>query len=108
MADGTEIEPSGAQGYYQRGMAHRSNGDYDRAIADYSRAIEIDPKFAQAFSDRGDAHAAKGTPIVLWPITTEQLKSIQGACSLFLVALVFTGPGDTMIAQSLTIAEQLR
>ena len=33
---------------------------YDRAIADYDKAIEIDPKYAQAYNNRGYAYEAKG------------------------------------------------
>lgn len=43
-----------------RGAAYASNRDYDRAIADYTRAIEIDPKYARAYDGRGIAYTSKG------------------------------------------------
>lgn len=43
-----------------RGAAYASNKDYDRAIADYTRAIEIDPKNAKAYDSRGVAYTSKG------------------------------------------------
>jgi tetratricopeptide (TPR) repeat protein len=33
--------------YASRGVAYAAEGEYDRAIADISRAIEIDPKGAR-------------------------------------------------------------
>jgi tetratricopeptide (TPR) repeat protein len=34
-------------------------GDYDFAIADFDRAVELDDKYAQAYINRGYAYAAK-------------------------------------------------
>ena len=49
-----------AWAYYNRGNAHRAKGENDRAIADYTMAIEINPKHANAFNNRGNAYAALG------------------------------------------------
>ena len=35
-------------------------GDYDRAIADYNKALELDPKDATAYNNRGYAYRQKG------------------------------------------------
>jgi tetratricopeptide (TPR) repeat protein len=43
-----------------RGIAHRLKGNYDDAIADYSRAIKLKDDFAAAFSNRGLAYAKSG------------------------------------------------
>ena len=45
--------------YYSRGVAYGIKGDYERAIADFTRAIEIgrDP---YAYNDRGLAYELKG------------------------------------------------
>jgi tetratricopeptide (TPR) repeat protein len=34
--------------YYNRGFAYNDSGELDRAIADFTKAIELDPKFASA------------------------------------------------------------
>jgi len=48
-------------GVYQlRGLVWSDKGDYDKAIVDYTEAIEIDPKNAIAYYSRGNAWAAKG------------------------------------------------
>ena len=45
--------------YNNRGNAYANKVDYDRAIADYNRAIEVDPKYALAYSNRAIAYANK-------------------------------------------------
>src|SRR6478736_4010137 len=42
-----------------RGTALRKKGENDKAIADYTKAIEVDPKHAAAPSNRGVAYIAK-------------------------------------------------
>ena len=73
-----EIKPKFAEAYIGRGAAWHSKGDndgyvalergeilfdlsdYDCAIADFTKAIELNPKIAQAYDFRGDAWAQKG------------------------------------------------
>ena len=51
-----ETRPS-AKAFYDRGNLYETTFDYRRAIADYSRAIELDPAQADAYYDRGFAYA---------------------------------------------------
>lgn len=46
--------------FYNRGNAKKDKGDYDGAIADYGRAIELAPKFSAAYNNRGIAKKDKG------------------------------------------------
>lgn len=39
--------------YNNRGIAYGNIGDYDKAIADHNKAIELDPTFAKAYNNRG-------------------------------------------------------
>jgi tetratricopeptide (TPR) repeat protein len=49
--------PRDAVAYYRRGMAHaRTGGNFEKALADFSKAIEIDPNYAEAFHERGIAY----------------------------------------------------
>ncbi len=41
-------------------LAYAAKRDYDRAIADYDKAIELDPANALAYNNRGRAYADKG------------------------------------------------
>src|SRR5437588_12955326 len=42
-----------AVAYYHRGATYWRKGDYDKAIADENKAIEINPKCADAYMTRG-------------------------------------------------------
>jgi tetratricopeptide (TPR) repeat protein len=46
--------------YYNRGYAWDEKGEYDKAIADYTMAIELNPKFTEAYYNRGNAWEFKG------------------------------------------------
>jgi len=52
--------PQDAAAYYQRGSTYRQRGDVDRALADYSKAIELKPNYGAAYTARGLVYAAKG------------------------------------------------
>ena len=41
-------------------MAYGEKGDFDRAIADYTKAIALKPDFVEAYNHRDDAYYAKG------------------------------------------------
>ena len=44
-----------ANKYYNRGIAHSKNGDYDCAIKDYTQAIALKPDYADAYYRRSKA-----------------------------------------------------
>ncbi len=51
---------SPAQQAFMKGIVDSDNGDLDRAIADYTKAIELDPKLLSAYINRGLAYDGKG------------------------------------------------
>jgi tetratricopeptide (TPR) repeat protein len=59
-----ELAPEEPQGYHARACAKEGKGEVDRAIEDYSRAIQLDSGYAIAYNNRGlaytrnEAHAA--------------------------------------------------
>ena len=54
------INPAYAPAYFWRGYCFSFQGQYDRAIADYSEAITLNPLDAYAYSNRGVAYGSKG------------------------------------------------
>ena len=46
--------------YYNRAVAYETSGDIDRALADYTKAIELAPDNAAAYDNRGRTYARKG------------------------------------------------
>jgi hypothetical protein len=55
-----ELRQTLAIAYHRRGTAHASKKEYDQAIEDYTKALEIDPKYISAYNDRGLAYTSKG------------------------------------------------
>ena len=55
-----EIDPNDVNTYRNRGVAYILNGEYDKAIEDFSEAIDFDPKDAKAYGGRGEAYRKKG------------------------------------------------
>jgi len=52
--------PESSKAYYNRGYAYGEKGEYDLAIKDYSKAIELKPDYADAYYNRGLACVKKG------------------------------------------------
>ena len=45
--------------YTNRGIAYAGKGQYDHAIADYDKAIELNPRYERAYVNRGDSYYAR-------------------------------------------------
>ena len=52
--------PRDAAALLSRASAFQSKGEMDKALADYSKAVELKPNYAAAYERRGAAYAAKG------------------------------------------------
>jgi regulator of sirC expression with transglutaminase-like and TPR domain len=59
-SDNVEKTPNLPRPLLTRGFVYGNLGQYDKAIADFSRVIEIDPKSKEAYYDRGIAYATIG------------------------------------------------
>ena len=70
-----ELDPKGADAYYNRGIAYGKLKQYDKAITDYTKAIELDPKGADAYCNRG--------------ITYEKLKQYEKAITDYTKAIKY-------------------
>jgi tetratricopeptide (TPR) repeat protein len=49
-----------AVAYHHRGIAVQATGDLDRALADYTKAIELKPTYGPAYESRARAYTVKG------------------------------------------------
>ncbi|MER8950892.1 tetratricopeptide repeat protein [Mesorhizobium sp. M0959] len=59
IEDVTEPASSRLTAYFKRGVAWARQNDYDRAIADFDKAISLDPEDASAYYYRGITWALK-------------------------------------------------
>ncbi|MFC2049798.1 tetratricopeptide repeat protein [Chloroflexota bacterium] len=55
-----ESAPESALAYYGRGHCYILKGEYDKAISDFTKAIELQPDRAAAYNSRGLAYCYKG------------------------------------------------
>jgi tetratricopeptide (TPR) repeat protein len=61
-----EADPARRNGRYIaillniRGIAYRNDGQHDRAIADYTEAIQLTPSYVNSYINRGTAYRSKG------------------------------------------------
>ena len=55
----TAITPHDAETYNIVGIAYNKKGEYDLAIANFSRAIEMNSEHISAYNDRGVAYDRK-------------------------------------------------
>jgi tetratricopeptide (TPR) repeat protein len=53
-------ESKHVQFYLNRGNAYSGKGQYDQAISDCTKALEINPRYAKAYNNRGIAYEMKG------------------------------------------------
>jgi tetratricopeptide (TPR) repeat protein len=53
------LDSNSAKADNHRGVAWDKKGDYDRAISDYSKAIELNPRYAEAYNNRAVAYYFK-------------------------------------------------
>jgi tetratricopeptide (TPR) repeat protein len=49
-----------ARRHFNQGVANYNSGNYEQAIADYNKAIELDPNYALAYNNRWNACADSG------------------------------------------------
>ena len=54
------MKPDYAIAYNNRGTVYRIISEYDLAIDDCNKAIELDPDYAEPYSNRGAAYREKG------------------------------------------------
>jgi tetratricopeptide (TPR) repeat protein len=66
IKSGRETSRAGlALAFNARARTYRRKGEYDRAIQDYSKTIELNPKQAHAYIDRGMAFKQRATLLLL-------------------------------------------
>ena len=52
--------PNDAEAYYKRGVAYGEKGEFDLAIEDFTKVIDLNPDSAEAYYNRGFAYNSKG------------------------------------------------
>ncbi len=55
-----QSESRDAKFYNNRGIAYGEKGQYDQAISDFNKALEINPRYNKAYNNRGITYRLKG------------------------------------------------
>jgi len=55
-----DVRVDAALRYFNLAVSFHQNGDLERAMAYYARALAVDPRFAEAWNNLGGAHVARG------------------------------------------------
>ena len=55
-----KLDPNVKEVYNNRGISYKNLGEYNRAIIDYTKAIEIDNKYTEAYNNRGISYRNLG------------------------------------------------
>jgi len=77
------LDPGLAKAYYNRGSAYDDLKQYNRAIQEFDKAIELDPGFAEAYYSRGIAYIVLGK-------VSQGCADVKKACELgFCMGLEF-------------------
>lgn len=74
-----------ARPYNDRGIALASKGQYEQAISEFNKALELSPVYAQAYYNRGIAHLSMGQydrAIIDFNRVIELGKEVEGASSM--------------------------
>ena len=100
--------PRDAEAYKNRGNAYLAKADLDRAIADYTKAIEIDQKYAKAYYGRGIAYEARAIPTALSLTTRRRSRSIRTTPTPMATAVTPTAPRAISTSPSPTIRKRSR
>jgi Flp pilus assembly protein TadD len=54
------LDPNSAIDYCNRGAAYGRKGNHEKAISDFTEAIQLDPTYALAYYNRGAAYLRTG------------------------------------------------
>jgi tetratricopeptide (TPR) repeat protein len=60
--------------YHNRAVVYEKKGQYDQAISDYTKALEIDPNLADAYHNRGVVYGRENQPDQAISDFTEAIK----------------------------------
>ncbi len=83
-------------GYFNRGTAYRRAGDFDKAVGDFSKVLELKPGFARAYEARGMTEDDRGNRDKALADVNEAIKRDDKAWQfLYSRAVVLRADGDT-------------
>ena len=74
-----ELNPDYDEAYNNRGVAHGTTKEYDRAIEDFNKAIKLNPDYVNAYHNRGETWLQMGE----WEKAKSDLTTAKGIGSKY-------------------------
>ena len=65
LSKAIDLNPNYVDAYFLRGLIYGSQYDFDKAIADFEKVVELDPSHTDAKAMHADAYAARGADYAL-------------------------------------------
>lgn len=91
-----QLHPEGKEGHLGMGAVHQAKEEYDLAIAEYQRALEIDPSYKSVLLRLGQTYQLKAEQIVENG-DAEQATRVAGEAAKVYEDYLATNPGDVEI-----------
>ena len=91
-----QLHPEGKEGHLGMGAVHQAKEDYDLAIAEYRRALEIDPAYKSALLRLGQSYQLKAEQIVEGG-DADQATQVAGEAAKVYEDYLATNPDDVEI-----------
>lgn len=54
------MDPGNSHAFHNRGISYDKNGDFERAIQDFTKVLDLDSSNANAYFNRGSTHDSIG------------------------------------------------
>lgn len=91
-----QLHPEGKEGHLGMGAVHQAKEEYDLAIAEYRRALEIDPAYKSALLRLGQSYQLKAEQIVEGG-DADQATQVAGEAAKVYEDYLATNPDDVEI-----------
>ena len=93
-----QLHPQGKEGHLGMGAVHQAKEEYDLAIAEYRRALEIDPSYKNALLRLGQTYQLKAEQLVEGdPTQSAQATELAGQAAEVYENYLATNPGDVEV-----------
>jgi Tfp pilus assembly protein PilF len=93
-----QLHPQGKEGHLGMGAVHQAKEEYDLAIAEYRRALEIDPSYKNALLRLGQSYQLKAEQLVAGDSTqSAQAMEVAGEAAKVYEDYLATNPGDVEV-----------
>jgi Tfp pilus assembly protein PilF len=93
-----QLHPEGKEGHLGMGAVHQAKEEYDLALAEYRRALEIDPSYKNALLRLGQTYQLKAEQLVEGdPGQSTQAMELAGEAAKVYEDYLVTNPGDVEV-----------